>query len=184
MTSTEKYLTHLQSVFRQEPEFFIEKSLQERVPGVSSLIFNHKPESEMMTAITYGLSLGKHPDWTLGRPELILSVESQEKAWTQIAGYVANQLRGKCPFNYGLTINFGNKIAPDSDMDAFLIFAPATLDKEDYLKIDVGLEYSINIAGLYPIYSSEILFIKSEGLERFWKHPNFDLFNVKRNPIL
>lgn len=183
MTSTEKYLAHLERVFEQEPEFLKEESLQEGMPGVSSLVFNHHPESEMMTTVTYGLSLGEHPDWKFGRPELLLCVDSREKAWTQIAGYVANQLRGKCPFTYGLTINFRNQIAPDSDMDAFLIFAPAILNKADYLRIDIGLPYAISIAGLYPIYSSEISFINTKGLERFWKHPAFDLFNVNRKPI-
>ncbi len=27
----------------------------------------------------------------------------------------------------------------------------------------------INIAGMYPIHDSERLFIKAEGLERFWQ---------------
>ena len=68
-------------------------------------------------------------------------------------------------------------------MDAFLIFGPSILDKEDYLGIDIGQDYKINLAGLYPIYSSEIEKYSGIGLEEFWNHPNFDLYNVNRKRI-
>jgi hypothetical protein len=68
-------------------------------------------------------------------------------------------------------------------MDAFLIFKPSILDKEDYLGIDIGLDYKINLAGLHPIYSSEIEKYNQIGPEEFWDHPYFDLYNVNRKRI-
>lgn len=137
----------------------------------------------MTTVVTYGLSRVNHEDWKFGRPELCISVESTDDAWQQVAGYLANQLRGEFAFGYGQTINFGGKISQDSDMDAFLIFAPSILEREDYLDIDIGLDYKISIAGLYPIYSRELEKIEVLGLEGFLKHPNFDLYSVKRQAV-
>ena len=183
MTPIEKYLDHLDNIFQVEPQFFREKSLDDRFPGVTNIVYPDIPEKGMTTVLTYGLSLVKHDDWKFGRPELCISVESKEDAWGQVAGYLANQLRGKFPFCYGQTIDFKEKISKDSEMDAFLIFAPSILDKGDFLDIDIGADYKINIAGLYPIYSSEFKKIDELGLEGFWKHPNFDLYNVSRNRV-
>jgi hypothetical protein len=68
-------------------------------------------------------------------------------------------------------------------MDAFLVFAPSILDKKDFANIDIGLNYKINIVGLYPIYASEMEYIDKNGLEKFWKHPNFNMYNVNRKRI-
>lgn len=68
-------------------------------------------------------------------------------------------------------------------MDAFLVFAPSILDKRDFANIDIGLNYKINIAGLYPIYASEMEYIEKNGLEKFWQHPNFDIYNMNRKRI-
>jgi len=182
-TPIEKYLEHLDNIFQVEPEFFTEKSLNENYPGVTNIVYRDIPEKGMITALTYGISLIKHEDWKLGRPELCISVESTDISWGQVAGFIGNYLRGKSNFCYGQTINFREKVSDESEMDAFLIFAPSILDKEDYLGINIGLDYKINIAGLIPIYSSEIDKYDEIGLEKFWHHPNFGLYNVNRERI-
>ena len=181
----ERYLEHLEGVFGKEPEFFKGDSLTKGLPGVSTLIYRDIPEKGMVTGVTYGLSLGNHPNWKLGRPELIITVDAADTSWAHAAGYLANKLRGDCPFSYGNTINLGEKISDGSDMDAFFIFAPSALrNKPDYLDIDIGTDYKIHIAGLYPIYESETKFIEKFGLEKFWKHPAYDMFDVKRRPLV
>lgn len=101
-----------------------------------------------------------------------------------MVGFIANKLRGDCPFCYGQTINFGERISDDSEMDAFFIFAPSTLNSEDYSNIDIGEDYKINIAGLYPMYSDELDIYSEIGLEAFWHHPNFDNYSVTRKRII
>ena len=159
------------------------KSIIPKLPGVTSFVYKNIPEEGMITGLTYGLSLVNHQDWKYGRPELMISVESNDIAWGQVVGYLANKLRGDCPFSYGNTINFREKVSDDSEMDAFLIFAPSILDKEDFLNTNIGADYKINLKGVYPIYSSEIQLISEWGLEKFWHHPDFDMYNVKRKPI-
>jgi len=182
-TPVEKFMAHLDRIFQTEPEYYKEESKTDGIAGVTSIVYKDIPEKGMITGITYGLSLGNHPDWKFGRPELIITVDSKDASWAQVAGYLANSLRGDCPFSYSNTINFREKISDESDMDAFLVFAPSILDKKDFANIDIGLNYKINIAGLYPIYASEMEYIEKNGLEKFWKHPNFDMYNVNRKRI-
>ncbi len=182
-TPIEKYLNHLDKIFQQEPIFFTGEKDETGLLGVSVMMYKNIPEEGFVTGITYGLSLVDHPEWKLGKPELCISVESTDENWAKAASYIAGKLRGECPFYYGQTINFNGKICDDSEMDAFFVFAPSTLEKDDYLNIDIGLNYKINIAGLYPIYSSEIEVIDKIGLKDFWHHPKFDNYAVNREKI-
>lgn len=182
-TPIERYLQHLNNIFQKEPEFYKNDSLIDNFPGVTSIVYKDIPEKGYTTAFTYGLSLINHAEWKSGRPELCISVKSSNLNWGQIVGFIANKLRGECPFSYGQTINFRENISDDSEMDAFFIFAPSTLDKQDYLYIDIGLEYTINIAGLYPIYSDELEVYEHIGIKAFWHHPNFDNYSINRKRI-
>lgn len=184
MTPAERYLAYLDNIFQQEPQFYLEKSLIEGISGVTAIVYTDIPQKGYITALTYGLSLVKHPDWKFGRPELCISVESSSVAWGQVLSYIANKLRGDCPFCYGQTINFHEQISEDSDMDAFFVFTPSILDKADYLNIDIGTDYNINISGLYPMYSDELPFYNQAGLEKFWHHPDYDNYSVTRKKIL
>jgi len=183
MSALEKYLTHLDGIFQAEPEFFPEKTLVEGIYGVTSIVYRNIPEPGMTTGVTFGLSSLDHSAWKVSRPELCISVESEDISWGQVAGYLANQGRGKIDFCYGDTVNFRSPISADSEMDAFLIFTPAILSREDFLDIDVGQEYTISIAGLFPIYSSEIEVYNKIGLEKFWHHPGFDMYDINRSRI-
>jgi hypothetical protein len=157
----ERYLAHLDRLSDDiEPTFTRVESTKPELKSVTVMIYKDHPEPGYLTALTYGLSLAEHPDWRSGSPELCISVRSTDTAWAPAAGLVAEGLRGRCPFTYGGTINFGAPISPESAMTSFLVFAPAVLDKEDYSGIDVsppGHEGHdiINIAGRYPIHDSE-----------------------------
>lgn len=144
------------------------------------MVYRDIPEPEHITGVTYGLSEVEHAEWRLGRPELMISVKSTDIAWPLAIAEMANELRGRCPFCYGDVINFGDTVSEASQMSAFLVFAPSILEKDYYLNIDVGGPQPISIAGMYPIYDAERALIPELGLERFWRHPNFDLYDVRR----
>ncbi|UTW66221.1 suppressor of fused domain protein [bacterium SCSIO 12643] len=176
-------MSHLDRIFQVEPEFFSNDSIYPELNGVTSIVYKDIPEKGMITALTYGLSLINHPDWKYGRPELLISVDSDDVSWGQVVGFLANKLRGDCSFSYGETINFGKKISDSSEMDAFFVFAPSILEREDYLDVDIGLDYKINIIGLYPMYASEMELINNWGLEKFWHHSDFDNYDVNRKRV-
>lgn len=184
MTSrVERYLAHLdQLTAGAEPRFQPIESTKPGLKGVTTLVYEDTPPG-LLAGVTYGLSLADHADWQLGKPELCISVRSTDISWALAVGFLAEQLRGSCPFCYGDTINFGERVSPESEMTAFAVFAPAVLDREDYTGINVGDTKPINIAGCYPIHDAEKQYIQDNGLEAFWDL-DWDPYDVTRPPAV
>ena len=183
MSNAELFVQHLDRVTgRSEDAIHQVQSSDPLMPNIAVFVYKDWPEPGFITGFTFGLSLVEHPDWKLGRPELMIAVESSDQAWTRAIGHVAENLRGKCPFCYGHTINFHAKVSKESELDAFLVFAPPFLAKEE---MSVQLkDYTCNIAGMYPMFSSELSLYQKIGLERFWHLPDWDPLNVHREPVL
>ena len=178
-----KFLEHLDLIFQTEPEFFPIESKLADAPHLACMVYRNVPEPDHVTGVTYGLSEVAHPSWGSARRELMISVQSTDIAWPLAVAELANQLRGKCPFGYGDVIDYGEKICEESEMSAFLVFTPSILAPDAALGIDVGAEQPLNIMGMYPIYDSERAALAELGLERFWKHPNFDRYDVRRAAV-
>lgn len=166
-----------------EPRFLPIESTHKSLKGITAITYIGLPEPGMLTAITYGISLADHPEWRLGKPELCITVRSDDVIWARAVGFLAEQLRGDCPFCYGDTLNFGERVTDESDMTAFVVFAPAAMERDAFLDIDVGDDRPINIAGCYPIHESERQFIRANGLEPFWKL-DWDMYDVRRPSVL
>jgi hypothetical protein len=188
-TRVERYLAHLDRVSGGvEPRFYPVDHQAGGLHKITNIIYRDLPEPGMLTGLTYGLSTADHDEWRLGRPELCISMASEDERWAQAIGYLASSLVHDCPFAYGDTIDFGEPIATDSTMTAFVVFAPAVLERADYLNVLGAPEGAdpqdvINIAGMYPIHDSERLFIRAEGLERFWQL-NWDPFDPARPAVV
>lgn len=188
MTSrVERYLAHLDRLSGEvEPTFYPVESTRPDLKGVTAMAYTDHPEPGWLVGHTYGLSLADHPAWKKGAPELTISVRSTDRAWALAIGYLAEQLRGNCPFTYGSTIGFGEQISPESAMTSFVVFAPSIV--EDAWHVDVsppGHEGHdiINIVGLYPIHEVERQYIGEHGLEAFW-NLDWDAFDVTRPPAV
>lgn len=182
MNKAELFIRHLDLVTgRKEDQIQKIESTHGSLPNVFVFVYKNWPEDGLITGFTFGLSAANHPDWKFGKPELMISVESDDDAWPLAIGYLAEKLRGDCPFCYGNTINFHAKVSEASDLDAFLIFAPTFLKKEQW-KVELD-GFTCNIAGIYPIYSSELPILNEVGIEKFWKHPAWDPFDVHRKPL-
>ena len=179
-TRVEQFLSHLDYISGGiEPRYIPVETSQSGLPGVTVVVYDDVPEPEMLTGITYGVSLVDHPHWRLGKPELSMTVRSNDLRWLFALGRIGEAQRGDNPFHYGDTINFGERITPDSEMTAFAIFAPAVLDRDDYTGISVGDALPVNICGLYPIHDAERRYIHDHGLEAFWKL-DWDPYDVGR----
>jgi hypothetical protein len=182
-TRIERFLAHLDVLTEGvEPEFWPVESTKPGMKGLTAITHPDVPEPGFLTAITYGLSLADHELWRHGKPELCISVRSTDRRWAQAAAFIAEQLRGECPFQYGDTVNFGEPISTESAMDAFFVFSPAVLGRED-TRVEVGDDHPVNIVGLYPIHRSEREFIKLHGLDAFW-NLDWDPYDVARQPAV
>lgn len=177
----QRYLAHLDSLSGgAEPRFWPVASTDPDLPEVVAIGYRDLPEQGMSTGLTYGLSLAEHPLWRHGRPELCICVQSDDPAWLLAAAYLAEQLRGSCPFEYGDTLDFGEPIARGSAMDGFVVFAPAVLDRVS-ATVDLGDDHPVHVQGLYPVHRSERELIRERGLEAFWALDR-DLYDVTRGP--
>lgn len=187
-TRVERFLAHLDRVSGGiEPDFSQYASSNPGLKSVTVVSYADVPAPGHITAVTYGVSLAGHPEWTEGSAELVVAVASKDLGWVSALGVVAERLRGDCPFAYGDTINYGRPIAADTKMTAFVCFAPTVLKKEDYARIDVSPPGHdghdlIWITGLYPVYQSEREFIHDQGLEAFWRR-EWDPWDVRREPV-
>ena len=180
--NAELFLAHLDELTGgREPEIQKIESTHDGLRSVFVFAYPDWPQPGVITGFTFGLSEANHPDWKLGRPELMISVESTDRAWTYAIGYMAERLRGDCPFCYGLTINFRAEISDESKLDAFLIFGPPHLDATQK-SVELN-DFTCHIAGMWPMYSSEFDIYNELGLEQFWHHDEWDPMNVTRAPI-
>jgi Suppressor of fused protein (SUFU) len=180
----DRYSNHLDMLAAgQERSIFMPiGSTTPGLPPVASIVYRDLPEPGMLTSFTYGLSLASHPNWVYGRPELCISVNSDDLRWATAMALLAERMRGDCPFSYGDIIGFGETISEESPMTDFVVFAPAAIDPDGWT-VDMGEELPIHIAGLYPIHASERRFIRDNGLEAFWHLADWDPYDVRREPI-
>lgn len=179
----ETYREYIEKIFLQEPEIYAFRPVAPGHPRIATFVYSNVPEKEYITGITYGLSEYDNPAWVGGRPELIISVRSSDTSWGRSAGFAAARFQMDSDFAYGSILDFEQPISSDSDMQAFFLFAPAILDRSEYSNISLDY-YRINIVGMYPIYKEEILTIKNIGLEKFVKHPDYNMYEVNRKKIL
>ncbi|GAA1983854.1 suppressor of fused domain protein [Kitasatospora viridis] len=185
----EKFFAHLERVTAEaEPRFLPTPSSRPGLPGVTSVVYRGLPEPGMLTAVTYGLSLAEHAAWRHGRPELCLSVSSPDEGWAHALGFVAERMRGVCPFSYGDVVDLGERICGESPMTAFVVFAPAVLAKEDCLRIDVSAPGHtgpdlVNVQGVYPIHEVERQYVAERGFGALWQH-EWDPYDVQRPPVV
>jgi hypothetical protein len=180
-SSAELFLNAMERLFGFEPAFYKGLPSEDGLATPSVLVFKNVPEQGYSTCVTYGLSLANHPKWIKQRrPELIMTVNSQDPVWAVALADMVSEMRGQFPFSYGQTILCPGPIAADAKMDGFLIFAPSIFSPEQYLDIEVGQPYKVCLTGIYPITGLEAALVGQHGLEKFWKSEGFDPLNVYR----
>ncbi|MFC4150100.1 suppressor of fused domain protein [Micromonospora mangrovi] len=183
----ENYLAHLDRLSGGvEPRFLPVASTREGMKGVTVIAYRHLP-ADLTTALTYGVSLAEHPDWTTAGPELCVSVRSGDDRWAWAVGHLGESLRGRCPFRYGNTIDFGERIAPESDMTAFVVGPPSVIETADR-RVDVGGPGHeghdiVQLVGMYPIHAAERHYILDHGVEPFWDL-DWNPYDVTRHPAV
>ncbi len=147
----EIFLDFLTKTFGRE-ETILRHEAPDGGRAVTVFVYRDVPDPGMITGVTYGLSLCDYPDWKLGRPELIVSVESSDRHWPFAAAYFAAEFRGQRRFSYGDVFTTETPLAGDTKMDGFLVFAPSILEPER-ASVQLG-RYKVHLSQLYPIYRS------------------------------
>ncbi|QBR13176.1 suppressor of fused domain protein [Sphingobacterium sp. CZ-2] len=160
----EHYRDSMESVMGKKSAVFREKSVKKGLPFVYTLVFN-QDTSEPLCTFSYGASFAVTPDQK-EKVELMLQMDSEDMAWAHVVGYLANQLRGDCPFNPGEIIRFGQKISQESKLNSFVLVTP-DLDGLPNPVFDGKKSTGVHIMQLLPIYEEEVLSIARLGLPQF-----------------
>ena len=182
-SDVETYIAHVERVVGKPASgFFPVGKGRPGLPPVTAVLFEASPYRDCLTAVTYGLSLVARPEWKLGRPELMISVQSTDKLWAMAIADVAQKGRDDKSFTYGTCIDFQIPVSEESPMSAFLVFAPTLVNRSlNREESSVRLSsYTIHLAGMYPLHAAEMALYREIGLERFWHLPDFDPWNVQR----
>lgn len=179
-SNAEIFIEHLTSAFGAEDAIH-KACASDGGPPVSVFVYKNIPDEGMITGVTYGLSVCPLPAWKFSRPEMILTVQSLELDWPCAAATFAALDRGKRSFQYGDVFTTDCALAPDTKMEGFLVFAQCILS-EEYVSVQLN-GYKVHFSQFYPIYRSELSVYEKIGLEAFWKHEGFDMFDVTRKPI-
>lgn len=179
-TDAEIFVAHLQSVFGEEDAIHQGEAL-DGGPPIAVFVYHDIPAQGMITGVTYGLSLCDYPAWNFSRPEMIVSVNSDKIDWPCAAATFVGSFRGQKPFKYGDVFATDVPLASDTTMSGFLVFAQSILD-EDVVSVQLS-KYKIHFSQLYPIYKEEISTYNRLGLEEFWHHSDFDMYDISRKPI-
>lgn len=176
----EAFLDGLEELFGKA-DVIRKMNLENGDAPIHVFFYRDLPETGMMTSVTYGLSEGHHPDWKNGRPEIILTLETQDENWGLATAYFASKFKGDKNFSYGSLFTFDKQISAESEMVGFFVFAPAILSKE-HAEIKT-YDGSIHLMGMYPIYKEEIKIYQMIGLKSFWHMEGFDLYDTKRRNL-
>jgi len=159
----------------------IKEIQSEGKPKIFVFYFHNLPEDGTLTAVTCGLSNSSHPDWKFGRPELIVSLDTEDPSWGLAVGYFASAFFNEKRFSYGDVFQMDDPISDESPMSAFLVFAPSFLDQTQ-AKFSLQ-DRTINLVGMYPIFEEEVELYDKIGLKEFWHSEGFELYNPRRNKL-
>ncbi|MEH7350811.1 suppressor of fused domain protein [Gottfriedia acidiceleris] len=179
-SNAEIFLENIEDLFGEADVIRSVESLDGRTP-ISIFTYYNLPEEGMITFVTYGLSESNHPDWKYGKPEIILTLETQDESWGFAAANFVAEFRGIKTFSYGSLFTQDTPLSKESEMTGYFVFVPSILDKK-YSKIELP-DKPINLVGLYPIYKEEVELYQSIGLKEFWHLDGFDLYDVNRKNL-
>ena len=177
--TVEKYLDHLDKIFKVEPSYF-KHSKENEFPPFYSFTYKDIPEKGMVTGFTSGLSFVEQQEGGNVRPELMISVDTEDDLWILAISDIGCQQRGKYRFHPGKTINFNSKISDESEMTSFLVWHQSVI-REDHELICLP-DWHIKLVQLFPIHDDERILIHKHGPEWFFELVD-DPYDVKRKSV-
>jgi hypothetical protein len=181
MTPADKLLGQFDRIAGSEPRLF-RVSDEDVRPAIDLAIYRGFPEPGGLTGFTLGLSHFHPPGGA--HKELTISMRDIDDAWAFASGFLAFQLRERCPFVCGDTINYREQIAKSSSMSAFVIIPPRHLSSS-HTVIDLGIR-QVELVELVPLYQEEREWLIAGGeLEMFLTDcPGTTLMDPRRKPFV
>jgi len=174
--SAEQYIAALTSRYGEPASVVGVESDHPDLGLVLAITYRNFPQPGLLTGFTYGLSAA-HPG--AAKPELVITVQSADEAWVHAVAYLAEWQRTTHDFAPGSLFHYGKPVSPESAMDSFLVFEPASKDEATFapLQLDGG---PIILRMVYPLYAGEVGLIRKVGIRKFMGLPQYDFLGVSR----
>lgn len=154
----ETLLNHFDQLAGREPKF-VKVSDEGFQPAIFVAIYRGYPTANAITGFTVGLSHFQSTGG--GYKELVISMSDSDDSWALACGYLAYQLRDRCQFVCGDTINFGEQVNNSTGMSAFLVIHPRLITPSNtMIHLDVR---RVELVELIPLYQAEYDWINSGG---------------------
>jgi hypothetical protein len=181
MNPADTLLNHFDRIAGSEPRF-VRVSDQGSSSAMYVAIYRGFPETEAVTGFTIGLSHFHPPGGA--HKELTISMRDADEVWALACGFLAFQLRDRCPFVCGETINFREQIAKSSSMSAFVVINPRHVSAPD-MSVDLSIR-QIELMELVPLYEEERAWLNAGGdLKMFLRDcPASTAMNPQRKSVL
>jgi hypothetical protein len=149
-------------------------------PAVRLFYYDGFPKPDLITIVTYGISLAKHKDWSLEKPEVMLTVNSKSPNWMGFVGLFSDVARDESAYGPGdcFTVNF--PVSDDSEMQGFCIGGPARLPINPITLSDKN----VIIRSAIPIYIGEAKIAAGDKWESFFSRVGESHLHDVRRPDL
>jgi hypothetical protein len=139
------------------------------------------PEEGLTTGFTYGLSEVQKDEWNEWKPELSITVTSEQMEWLLAAAHIVENHRHTSTFMPGSLFDIGNTIHPESEMQAFLVFNSSTDPDKIFDNIELmSPNDMVKVLALYPLYVGEVEMLHKVGMRKFFGLPEYKLFTLNR----
>jgi hypothetical protein len=159
MLPADALLSHFDKIAGRSGASFFTMSPEGERPVLHVAAYRDAPENGVLTAFTAGLSHFHPPGG--GHKELMIRMRDDDFSWALAVGFLAYQLRERCPFVCGNTLNFREQIAPSSSMNGFVVTHPVVPQPSDAV-VNVG-DRRVELARLVPVFEQERIWLLGGG---------------------
>jgi hypothetical protein len=146
-------------------------------PPITAIWYRDRPSRGWGVGLTYGASLLTDPPI-----ELMIVVHSREPAWAwALADFIDRHRAQVNDLGLGDTINWHERVARRSRMDAFFIGAPVGAPDDGI--VHLSDDEHVQLLQAFPIYASERALARDIGERAFAERVGDDLLEPRRDPV-
>lgn len=148
------FLNELELRCGKKADYIFQKQYEEG-PPIGVIGFDHYPREGEYTYFTYGLHLVGRKEWTHGRPEYFLTIDSNERLFAMFFAYVLSSFAFEKAMTWSTLLGIGDEDAVEGyPYKRLALGMPQYLNWDNYQFKD-GNELPINFGMAYLISDSD-----------------------------
>jgi len=145
------YLGELELRCAVKADYFFQEKF-ENGPPIAIIGFDNYPRPGEYTYFTYGLHLGSKKEWTHGRPEYFLTIDSDDRMFAVFFSYIVSVFAFEKSMTWGTLLGIGEEDAIQGypyrrlalGMPRYLNWKNYRFEEHGNLPINFGMAYLIS----------------------------------------